>query len=132
MRKESGDSQLYLRIQWVADRAAQYWSEREKSPPNWKAIDYPVPTQVDRAIFAAFQRIWSTPRDEIGRAFFNELQSRASSYASFAQIVQPGTAEYIKFDRTMCAYDQAGALMKNGILHPGLFFNQWRSPGEIW
>ena len=132
MRKESDDSRMYVRTEWVANRAEQYWSNRDKNPPTWKTIDHPVPTQADQAIFAAFQRIWSTPRDEVGRAFFNELQSRASSYASFAQIVQPGSAEYIKFDRTMCAYDQAGTLMKNGILHPKLFFHQWRSPDEIW
>jgi len=132
MRNEIGNLTLYQRTEWVASRAEQYWSAREKSPPKWKPIDYVDPTPADRAIFAAFQQIWSTPRDEVGRAFFIELQGRATDFESFAQIVQPGSVEYIMFDRTMCAYDQAGALMKNGILHPALFFNQWRSPNDVW
>jgi hypothetical protein len=84
------------------------------------------------AIFSAFQQIWSTDRDDVARAFFAELELRLPSVDEFMHMMQPGSDEFITFDRTLCAYDQAGTLIKNAVLHPVLFFESWRSPAAIW
>ena len=132
MRIESNNTQLYSQFEWLAGRAEKFWGERERNPPKWQPITNDEPTPADQAIFAAFNQIWSTPRDTTAIAFLAELQRRATTYEEFSAIVKPSSQEYIKFDRVLCAYDQAGALIKNGILHPKLFFEGWRSPTEIW
>jgi hypothetical protein len=73
-----------------------------------------------------------TPRDVAGREFVDDLAKRAPDFETFSEVVKPGSEEYLKFDRVFCAYDQAGALVKNGILHPTLFFDAWRSPIALW
>ena len=132
MRIEANNMQLYSQFEWLAGRAEKFWAERERYPPKWQPITNGEPTAADKAIFAAFNQVWSTPRDKTAVAFLAELQRRATSYEEFSAIVKPASEEYIKFDRVLCAYDQAGALIKNGILHPKLFFEGWRRPAEIW
>jgi hypothetical protein len=132
MRSEANDPQLYREFEWLAQHSEQFWSQREKNPPKWQPIANRDPTPADRAIYTAFNNIWSTPRDGVARTYFAELQKRASSFEEFSAIVSPGSEESIKFDRVLCAYDQAGALIKNGILHPKLFFSQWQSPRAVW
>lgn len=132
MRAEGHAPLLYEAFEWLARRAEQFWAEREKNPPTWQPVSDQETSIEERAIFAAFQEIWATPRDAVGRAFFAELTQRAPDFETFLQIVPPGSEEFIKFDRVLCAYDQAGTLIKNGILHPALFFAAWRSPGEVW
>jgi hypothetical protein len=132
MRSEAGNHELYRQFEWLAQHAEHFWSEREKHPPKWQPIATDQPTKADRAIYAAFNQIWSTPRDAEGRVFFDELKGRASSFYEFSAIVKPGSVEYTKFDRVMCMYDQAGTLIKNGILHPKLFFDNWQSSIEVW
>jgi hypothetical protein len=132
MRNETSNQQLYREFEWLAEHSQQFWSKRDKNAPQWHPISYAEPTASDRAIFLAFNGIWSTPRDAIGREFLAGLRKRAESFDEFRSIVTPGSEEYIKFDRVLCAYDQAGALIKNGILHPKLFFGAWQSPVEVW
>jgi hypothetical protein len=132
MRKESGNPALYQGFEWLASRAEAFWTAREKNPPQWHPLTQKAPTADDEAIYQSFFLIWATPRDAIGRDFVAALEKRAPSAEEFLALVPPGSEEYTKFDRIMCAYDQAGALIKNGILHPALFFRTWRSPTDLW
>ncbi|HMA37971.1 MAG TPA: DUF4760 domain-containing protein [Chloroflexia bacterium] len=132
LRVEARNPELYAQFEWLAGRATQFWAERERNPPVWQPIEDRAPGPGDEAIFAAFHQIWSTPRDEVAWAFVTDLAQRAPDFATFSQLVPPGSVEYIKFDRVFCAYDQAGTLMKNGIIHPALFFDAWQSPGAVW
>ena len=132
MRIDSGNPRLYQGFEWLASHAEAFWAARDKHPPHWHPIVDRAPTVDDVAIYESFALIWATPRDDVGREFFAALEKRAPTPAEFVALVPAGSEEYTKFDRVMCAYDQAGALMKNGILHPALFFRAWRSPREIW
>ncbi|MGB8648607.1 MAG: DUF4760 domain-containing protein [Anaerolineae bacterium] len=132
MRIEANNLRLYEGFEWLAGRAEQFWANRASTPPHWRPIEGRAPTDSDEAVWAAFNEIWSTPRDAEGWALIRELEKRAPDGKTFMQIVPPGSPEYIKFDRVFCAYDQAGTLVKNGILHPALFFSRWESPRRIW
>lgn len=132
MRIETGNPALYDGFEWLAGHAVQFWTGREANPPKWQPIESHAPTGEDEAVYGAFNRIWTGPRDKAGWEFVDALAVRAPDFETFSQIVKRGSEEYIKFDRVFCAYDQAGTLMKNGILHPAIFFRFWRSPNEIW
>ncbi|MDQ6694811.1 MAG: hypothetical protein M3014_10410, partial [Chloroflexota bacterium] len=123
---------LYEGFEWLAEHATRFWAGREANPPKWQPIKNHEPTTGDRDVYDAFNQIWSGPRDKAGWEFVEELAKRAHDFEIFSEIVQRGSEEYIKFDRVFCAYDQAGTLIKNGVLHPAIFFGSWRSPGAIW
>lgn len=84
------------------------------------------------AIYESFSLIWATPREIVERESLGSLEKRSPSPEEFLTLVPAGSEEYTKFDCVLCAYDQAGALIKSGILHPAFFFKTWRSPTEIW
>jgi hypothetical protein len=46
--------------------------------------------------------------------------------------VPAGSPQFVTLDGVLCAYDRAGVLTKNGLLHPALLFAAWRSPAEVW
>ncbi|HET7085428.1 MAG TPA: hypothetical protein VFI23_11700 [Rhizomicrobium sp.] len=132
LRAQRHDPGLFANIEWLAPKAMAYWKIQETNPPLRRPIEVQTPTADDRAIFTAFQRIWSTPRDAEAQAFWEQLVARPRSFGDFQRFAPKGTAQFTHFDRLMCAYDQAGALMKFGLLHPALFFGTWRSPEDIW
>jgi hypothetical protein len=132
LRRESGNPRLYENFEWLAERASEFWAERDRNPPTWRPLTTEEPTDADRQVFRAFEALWSTDRDDIAREFFAELEQRRLSVDRFMAEVPPGSDAFLKFDRIACAYDQAGTLVKNGILHPLLFLQHWRSPTEIW
>jgi hypothetical protein len=132
LRAQRHDPGLFANVEWLAPKAEAYWKNQGANPPARRPIEGRTPTADDRAIFAAFQRIWSTPRDTEAQAFWEELVARPRSFDNFQRFAPKGTVKFTHFDRLMCAYDQAGALMKFGLLHPALFFGAWRSPGDIW
>jgi hypothetical protein len=35
-------------------------------------------------------------------------------------------------DRVFCGFEQAGVLMRNGLLHPALYFEGWAPPESVW
>ncbi|GAC1401284.1 MAG: hypothetical protein NVSMB52_15100 [Chloroflexota bacterium] len=131
MRQESDNGQLYSGFEWLAGRAIEFWAERERNPPAWSPLTS-EPTAGDESIIDAFILAWSSDRDETARASFTDLERRSPSTEEFMAEMQPGSDEFIQFDRFLCKYDQAGTLIKNGILHPSLFFRSWRSPREFW
>src|SRR6516225_176466 len=104
LRAEENNPQLYEGFEWLAERAGQFWEERESHPPEWRPIDGRAPTAGDEAVYEAFNRIWSTNRDRVSREFVDDLAQRAPDFETFSSIVRLGSEEYIKFDRVFCAY----------------------------
>jgi hypothetical protein len=130
MRAEQADPRRYEQFEWLAGRAAQFWQEREQHPPQWQPITHPEPTADDRAVFEAFDR--TTPRDGAAWALVDELRRSAPTFEAFQRAVLPSSPQFVTFDWLLCAYDRAGVLTKNGLLHPALLFGAWRSPAEVW
>ena len=130
LRVEHNEPRLFEHFEWLAQRAEQFWHDREQHPPRWQPISYPEPTPADRAVFDAFDQ--GTPRDAAAWALLDELRQSAPDYAAFEQAVPVSSPQFVTFDWLMCAYDHAGVLTKNGVLHPALLFGAWRSPAEVW
>jgi hypothetical protein len=131
VRQESGNPQLYAGFEWLAAREPAVQARIAAAPPG-EPLGRAPPTDDDRRVFATFQQIWSTPRDAEARLFFAALPARVHSYAEFRREVPLGSPAWTRFDRILCAYDQAGSLIKRGILHPALFFAAWDSPAHVW
>jgi hypothetical protein len=132
LRAEQSNPHLYESFEWLATRAAQFWEEREQTPPQWHPITTPEPTTDDQAIFAAFNQHSFPAPDQPGWTLFAQLQQKGPNYEAFAQLVPLHSPAFVTFDWLMCAYDRAGVLTKNGIIHPALLFATWRSPAEVW
>jgi hypothetical protein len=131
LRRIYGEPERYASFEWLAGRAASYWQERELSPRTWLPLDRD-PTEGDERVFSAWNAIWSSERDAAARRSFAALEREAPAAAEFVERMQPGSDAFIQLDRVLCAYDQAGTLIKNGVLHPELFAQRWRSPSEFW
>lgn len=130
LRAEQNDQRRYEHFEWLALRAAQFWQDRDEHPPRWQPIVRPEPTPDDRVVFEAFDQ--TTPRDAAAWALVDELRRSATTFEAFQQAVPLSSPQFVTFDWLLCAYDRAGVLTKNGILHPGLLFAAWRSPAEVW
>lgn len=130
LRAEQNDNGLYEAFEWLAGRAAQFWLGREAHPPEWRPITRPEPTADDHAVFDAFDQ--TTPRDRAAWALLAELSRSAPTFAAFQERVPASSPQFVTFDWLLCAYDRAGVLTKNGLLHPELLFASWRSPAEVW
>lgn len=130
MRAEQADPRRYEQFEWLAGRAAQFWQEREQHPPQWQPITRPEPTADDRAVFEAFDR--TTPREAEAWALVEALCHSAPTFEAFQQAAPLSSPQFVTFDGLLCAYDRAGVLTKNGVLHPALLFASWRSPAEVW
>ncbi len=130
LRAERNDPEQYADFEWLGERAAQFWREREQHPPVWQPITSAQPTDDERAIFTAFDE--TRPRDPAAWALLDELRRDAPTYEAFTQAVPPASPQFVTFDWLLCAYDHAGVLTKNGVLHPALLLAAWRSPAEVW
>ncbi len=132
LREEYHNPHLYEHFEWLATRAEQFWEEQKQTPPHWHPITYPEPTADDQAIFAAFNQHTLPAPNNPGWTLFAQLQQQAPTFEAFSQLVPLHSPAFVTFDWLMCAYDRAGVLTKNGIIHPTLLFKAWRSPEEIW
>ena len=132
LREEQHNPHLYEAFEWVATRAQRFWEEREHTPPQWHPITTPEPGADDQAIFATFHRHTFPAPDQPGWTLFARLQQQGPTYEAFAQIVPLYSPAFVTFDWLLCAYERAGALIKNGVIHPALLFATWRSPAEVW
>ncbi len=130
LRAEQNAPSLYEAFEWLAQRAEQFWLDREQHPPHWQPITHPQPTPDERAIFEAFDQ--TTPRDAAAWALLAELRRSAPTFEAFEQAVPVSSPQFVTFDWLLCAYDHAGVLTKNGVLHPALLLAAWRSPVEVW
>lgn len=123
---------LYENFAWLAQRAEQFWEEQRQHPVQWSPLAYAEPTPDDQAIFESFHRHTFPAPENPGWELFATLQQQAPTFEAFSQLVPAGSANLVTFDWLMCAYDRAGVLVKNGIIHPALVFATWRSPQEVW
>jgi len=86
-----------------------------------------------------YYKLWDTPLDAEAWALFRTLRSDGSfeGLERFQARVPPGSHEFVLFDRVLCdrvlcAFEQAGVLMKHGLMHPDLYFDAWASPASAW
>src|SRR5260370_39253602 len=88
----------------------------------------------DAMVFMEYYKLWDTP-------FCNEAwnavrRSRTAgafdSCEAFRQAVPAGDPRFGLVERVFSAFEQAGVLMPNGLLHPALYFEGWASPEAAW
>ena len=132
LRAEYHTPDLYENFAWLAQRAEQFWEDQHQYPVQWCPLTNPEPTPDDQAIFEAFHQHTFPAPENAGWKLFAALQQQAATFEAFSQMVPAGSADLVTFDWLMCAYDRAGVLIKNGIIHPALLFATWRSPQEVW
>jgi hypothetical protein len=131
IRQERRQPGLCAGMEWLAGLATRYWEDQKLHPPQWQPDDR-APTPADREVLAAFDRVWSTPRDVSARRFLDEVSKQGKTPEDFARLAPSGSSAYTQLDRVMCAYDLAGELIKFGAVNPGAFFTSWPSPAEVW
>jgi hypothetical protein len=81
-----------------------------------------------------YYKLWDTPLDGEAWACFRTWRSDGTfeSLERFEERVPAGSREFVLFDRVLCAFEQAGVLMKHGLMHPDLYFDAWASPASAW
>jgi hypothetical protein len=131
LRADRGDPTYGAEVERLA-RAYERFREAATPEEQTTPLDDEVVAPLDAAIFEEFDALWHGSRDAEAWTFFDDLTRVPRDYAGFRGAVPRGSIEWTRFDRIMCAYDQAGNLMKRGLLHPMPFFERWRSPGSFW
>lgn len=93
-----------------------------------------APTYEDGMLFMEYYRLWDTPLDGEAWTFFRKLRADGAldDVALFEERVPRASHEYVLFDRVCCSFEQAGVLLKHGLLHPDLYFDAWASPTSAW
>ncbi len=81
-----------------------------------------------------YYKLWDTPLDGEAWSLFRELSEDGTfeDFDRFSQRVPRASRDYVLFDRVCCSFEQAGVLMKHGLLHPDLYFDAWASPSAAW
>jgi hypothetical protein len=92
------------------------------------------PTHADGMLFMEYYKIWDTPRDSEAWTLLHRLKAEGAfdDAAAFAARVPRSSPDFGLFDRVCCSFEQAGVLMRNGLLHPDLYFEGWASPRPVW
>ncbi len=90
------------------------------------------PTADDAVVFMKFYELWDTPRDTEAYEFFYKITDEAHTYERFRRLAPRGSHEYTLVDRVLSSFEQAGVLMKHGLMHPALFFEGWTPVRRIW
>jgi hypothetical protein len=85
-------------------------------------------------LFMEYYKLWDTPLDGEAWTFLRGLRADGALADGevFAERVPRTSLDFVLFDRVCCAFEQAGVLMKNGLLHPDLYFEGWASPRAAW
>jgi hypothetical protein len=93
-----------------------------------------APTHADGMLFMEYYKLWDTPFDNEAWNTVRRLKADGAfdSYQAFRQVVPEGDAQFGHVDRVFCAFEQAGVLMRNGLLHPALYFEGWAPPEAVW
>lgn len=93
-----------------------------------------APTHADAMLFMEYYKLWDTPADGEAWTLFRSLRDEGTldDFARFRARVSPDSHEYVLFDRVCCSFEQAGVLMKHGLMHPDLYFDAWASPTATW
>ena len=93
-----------------------------------------APTHADAMLFMEYYKLWDTPLDGEAWTLFRSLVSDGTlaDFERFSERVTPSSHDFVLFDRVCCSFEQAGVLMKNGLMHPDLYFDAWSSPKRAW
>jgi len=93
-----------------------------------------TPTHDDGMLFMEYYRLWDTPFDNEAWTVVRQLRAEGAfdSYEAFREAVPKGDPKFGLVDRVFCAFEQAGVLMRNGLLHPDLYFEGWAPPESVW
>jgi hypothetical protein len=93
-----------------------------------------APTHADAQLLMTYYQLWDTPVDAEAWTLLRRLRSEGAleSLEKFDARVAPGSREFALFDRVLCAFEQAGVLMKHGLMNPDLYFEAWASPVTVW
>ena len=93
-----------------------------------------APTPADAMVFMEYYKLWDTPFDNQAWNAVRRLRAEGGfdSYEAFRQAVPDGDPRFGLVDRVFCAFEQAGVLMRNGLLHPALYFEGWAPPEAAW
>ncbi len=85
-------------------------------------------------LFMEYYKLWDTPLDGEAWTAFRTLHSKGAfeDFAAFEKRAPRTSREFILFDRVCRSFEQAGTLMKYGLLHPDLYFDAWASPRAAW
>lgn len=81
-----------------------------------------------------YYKLWDTPLDGEAWTFLRGLRADGALDDGdvFLGRVPKTSSDFVLFDRVCCSFEQAGVLMKNGLLHPDLYFEGWASPRAAW
>ena len=92
------------------------------------------PTHADGMLFMEYYKLWDTPLDGEAWTFLRGLRDAGGldNYETFTERVPKSSHDWVLFDRVCCSFEQAGVLMKNGLLHPDLYFDGWASASATW
>ena len=93
-----------------------------------------APSHADAMLLMEYYKLWDTPLDGEAWTFFRGLQSEGvlEDFDRFSERVPRSSHEYVLFDRVCCSFEQAGVLMKHGLMHPDLYFDAWANPTSTW
>ena len=92
------------------------------------------PTHADGMLFMEYYKLWDSPLDGEAWTFMRGIREDGvlDDYDRFNERVPKASRDFVLFDRVCCSFEQAGVLMKNGLLHPDLYFDGWASPRDAW
>jgi hypothetical protein len=93
-----------------------------------------APTHADAMLFMEYYKLWDTPLDGDAWATFRTLHAKGAfdDFARFQKHLSGAGRDFVLFDRVCRSFEQAGTLMKYGLLHPDLYFDAWPSPRTTW
>ena len=93
-----------------------------------------APTHADAMLFMEYYKLWDTPLDGEAWTLFRGLHAEGvlGDFEQFRERVPRSSHEYVLFDRVCCSFEQAGVLMKHGLMNPDLYFDAWASPTRAW
>jgi hypothetical protein len=93
-----------------------------------------APTHADGMLFMEYYKLWDTPLDGEAWTHLRVLKADGAldDFGTFSARVPKASRDYVLFDRVCCSFEQAGVLMRNGLLHPDLYFEGWASPRPTW
>jgi hypothetical protein len=93
-----------------------------------------APTHADGMLFMEYYKLWDTPLDGEAWTFLRSLKEEGAlaDFPAFEARVPKASHDFVLFDRVCCSFEQAGVLMRNGLLHPDLYFEGWASPRPAW
>jgi hypothetical protein len=90
------------------------------------------PTKDDAMIFFEYYKLWNTPLDTEAYEFFAKVSDQPNDFETVHRAAPRGSREASYLERILCSFEQAGVLMKNGLMHPDLFFDAWSSAARTW